>query len=279
MDKLVTIERHILNQEREHPEATGTFSNLLYDIALAAKIIARETMRAGLTQILGMAGRVNIQGEQQMKLDVFANETLVRMNAETGRVAVMASEETDGIITIPEPYCRTGRYALLFDPLDGSSNIDVNVSVGTIFAILPAQKRIRARDAGGLPAARPRPGRGRLRDLRPQQHAGVHGRPRRARLHAGSQPGRISAVASEPALPRYAQVLQREPGQRAFLERGRAPIHRLAPGREPGRALRPAGRALRGFAGGRFPSQRVGGRHLLLPVRHEEPRREAAAGV
>jgi len=135
MDKLVTIERHILNQEREHPEATGTFSNLLYDIALAAKIIARETMRAGLTQILGMAGRVNIQGEQQMKLDVFANETLVRMNAETGRVAVMASEETDGIITIPEPYCRTGRYALLFDPLDGSSNIDVNVSVGTIFAI------------------------------------------------------------------------------------------------------------------------------------------------
>ena len=135
MDKLITIERHILDLEREHPQATGAFTNLLYDIALAAKIIARETMRAGLTQILGMVGRVNVQGEQQMKLDVFANETIIRMNNSTGRVAVMASEEMDGIITPPEPYCNTGQYALLFDPLDGSSNIDVNVSVGTIFAV------------------------------------------------------------------------------------------------------------------------------------------------
>ena len=135
MDKLITIERHILNQEHQHPDATGVFSNLLYDIALAAKIIARETTRAGLSQILGMAGRVNIQGEQQMKLDVFANETLIRMNAETGRVAVMASEESAGIIPIPEQFCCDGRYVLLFDPLDGSSNIDANVSVGTIFAI------------------------------------------------------------------------------------------------------------------------------------------------
>ncbi len=135
MDRLITIERHILDQERAHPEATGAFSALLYDIALAAKIIARETMRAGLTQILGMAGRVNVQGEEQMKLDVFANETIARMNAETGRLAAMASEEADGLIPIPEPYARRGRYVLLFDPLDGSSNIDVNVSVGTIFAL------------------------------------------------------------------------------------------------------------------------------------------------
>ena len=135
MNRLITIERHILDQEREHPGATGVFSSLLYDIALAAKIIARETMRAGLTQILGMAGRVNVQGEEQMKLDAFAHETIVRMNAETGRLAAMASEEADGIIPIPEPNCCQGRYVLLFDPLDGSSNIDVNVSVGTIFAI------------------------------------------------------------------------------------------------------------------------------------------------
>jgi fructose-1,6-bisphosphatase I len=135
MDQLITIERHILDLEREHPEATGVFTSLLYDIALAAKIIARETMRAGLAEILGMAGRMNVQGEQQMKLDVFANETIIRMNATTGRVAVMASEETDGIIPIPQPYSSTGQYVLLFDPLDGSSNIDVNVSVGTIFAV------------------------------------------------------------------------------------------------------------------------------------------------
>lgn len=135
MDKLITIERHILNQEHEHPEATGVFSGLLYDIALAAKIIARETRRAGLSQLLGMAGRVNVQGEEQMKLDAFANETLIRMNAGAGRIAVMASEESSGIIPIPEQYCCDGRYALLFDPLDGSSNVDANVSVGTIFGI------------------------------------------------------------------------------------------------------------------------------------------------
>ncbi|MGQ9814323.1 MAG: class 1 fructose-bisphosphatase [Candidatus Roseilinea sp.] len=135
MDKLVTIERHILNQEHQHPEATGVFSNLLYDIALAAKIIARETRRAGLTQLLGMAGRINVQGEEQMKLDAFANETFIRMNADSGRIAVMASEESSGIIPIPEEYCCNGRYVLIFDPLDGSSNIDANVSVGTIFGI------------------------------------------------------------------------------------------------------------------------------------------------
>ncbi len=135
MDRLVTIERHILNQEHQHPEATGVFSNLLYDIALAAKIIARETRRAGLAQLLGMAGRINVQGEEQMKLDAFANETLIRMNAESGRIAVMASEESSGIIPIPEAHCCNGRYVLLFDPLDGSSNVEANVSVGTIFGI------------------------------------------------------------------------------------------------------------------------------------------------
>ncbi len=134
MERLVTIERHIIEQEREHPGATGTFSNLLYDIALAAKLIARETTRAGLAPILGLAGRVNVQGEEQMKLDVFAHETMVRMNSFTGRLAAMVSEEDGSIIPIPSPYA-TGRYVMIFDPLDGSSNIDVNVSIGTIFGI------------------------------------------------------------------------------------------------------------------------------------------------
>ncbi len=134
MDGIVTIERHIMDQERGHPGATGVFSNLLYDMALAAKIIARETTRAGLAQILGLAGQVNVQGEQQMKLDVFAHETIVRMNSYTGRLAAMASEEDANCIPIPPEY-PTGRYVLIFDPLDGSSNIDVNVSIGTIFGI------------------------------------------------------------------------------------------------------------------------------------------------
>ncbi len=133
-EEIITIERHILEQERAYPEATGVFTSLLYDIALAAKIIARETSRAGLVQILGLAGKTNVQGEAQMKLDVFANQTIICMNSYTGRLAVMASEEEPDIIPIPEGY-PTGRYVLVFDPLDGSSNIDVNASIGTIFGI------------------------------------------------------------------------------------------------------------------------------------------------
>ncbi len=146
MEPVVTIERHIIDQEREHPGATGVFSNLLYDVALAAKIIARETTRAGLTEILGRAGRINVQGEDQMKLDVFADEVMIRMNSFTGRLAVMASEEDDGIIPIPDKY-ECGKYVMVFDPLDGSSNIDVNVSIGTIFGIF---RRITEEGAGQM---------------------------------------------------------------------------------------------------------------------------------
>ena len=137
-DQIITIERHIIEEEREFPEATGVFSSLLYDIALAAKIIARETTRAGLVEILGSAGEMNVQGEEQMKLDVFADQVIIRMNSYTGRLAVMASEERRNPIPIPEGY-ETGKYVLVFDPLDGSSNIDVNATVGTIFAIYRRQ--------------------------------------------------------------------------------------------------------------------------------------------
>jgi fructose-1,6-bisphosphatase I len=131
---ITTIERHILEQQQFFPEATGEFTYLLYDIALAAKIISREVSKAGLVEILGLTGEENVQGEQVMKLDVFANETLIRMNDHTGRLCAMASEENPDIIPIPERF-PTGSYVLVFDPLDGSSNIDVNASVGTIFSI------------------------------------------------------------------------------------------------------------------------------------------------
>ncbi len=135
--KIITMEQHILEQERVHPEATGTFTNLLYDIALAAKIISREIRRAGLGNILGEAGTVNVQGEEQMRLDVFANETFIRMNSYTGRVGVMATEELESIVSIvpDNPAMAEGKYVLIFDPVDGSSNIAANVSVGTIFSI------------------------------------------------------------------------------------------------------------------------------------------------
>jgi len=117
-----------------HPEATGDLTNLLYDIALAAKVISGYVRRAGLVDVLGAFGRENVQGEEQQKLDVIANETVKQAIGFTGRVCVMASEEEGDPVPIPK-HRNPGKYVLLYDPLDGSSNIDVNVSIGTIFSI------------------------------------------------------------------------------------------------------------------------------------------------
>ncbi|NJN83384.1 MAG: class 1 fructose-bisphosphatase [Caldilineaceae bacterium] len=131
---ITTIERFILDQQRDFPDATGALTHILYDLALAAKIIASRTTRAGLDAILGSTGEQNVQGEEVQKLDKFADRTIFRLNDHTGRLAVMASEENEEIIPIPERF-ETGKYVLVYDPLDGSSNIDFNVSIGTIFAI------------------------------------------------------------------------------------------------------------------------------------------------
>ncbi len=132
--KIITIERHILEEQHHHPEASGTLTSLLYDLALAGKVIASKTNRAGLAEILGRTGGINVQGEEVQKLDQLADLILFRMNDHTGRLAAMASEEHPDILPIPEKY-PLGKYILLFDPLDGSSNIDYNIPVGTIFAI------------------------------------------------------------------------------------------------------------------------------------------------
>jgi len=132
--RVITIERHILSEQESFPDAEGTLTSLLYDIALAGKLIASHTTRAGLADILGAAGHENVQGEEVQKLDVYAQDTIYQLNERTGRLAAMASEEEKDIIRIPAQY-EMGKYVLVFDPLDGSSNIDYNVSVGTIFAI------------------------------------------------------------------------------------------------------------------------------------------------
>ena len=132
--KIITIERHILEEQQGHPEATGTLTNILYDLALAGKYIASQTTRAGLSEILGATEDVNIQGETVMKLDQIADQTIYRLNDHTGRIAVMASEEHEHLLSIPEGF-PVGKYVLLFDPLDGSSNIDYNATIGTIFAL------------------------------------------------------------------------------------------------------------------------------------------------
>lgn len=132
---VVTIERYIIEQEKLHPEATGELSGVLYDLALAAKMIANKVRSAGLADILGSTSDTNVQGELQQKLDVLANEIIVKAVDHGGRLCAMASEEEPGIINIPDNF-RCGKYCLLFDPLDGSSNIDVNVPVGTIFSVV-----------------------------------------------------------------------------------------------------------------------------------------------
>jgi len=133
MSNLITIERHILEQQKFFPEAHGELTDLLNDVAFAAKLVRKEVVRAGLVDILGFTGSTNVQGEEVKKLDIFANEKIISAIGQHGRFAIMGSEENEEIIIPPKN--ESGNYALLFDPLDGSSNIDVNVSVGTIFSI------------------------------------------------------------------------------------------------------------------------------------------------
>jgi fructose-1,6-bisphosphatase I len=134
MQRIITIERFIIEREHEIPGATGEFSKLLTDLALASKIVWREVSKAGLVDIIGSTGKVNISGDLVQKLDEFANEIFINVMQKGGHLCVMASEESKGLIEIPEELAK-GKYVLVFDPLDGSSNIDVNVSIGSIFGI------------------------------------------------------------------------------------------------------------------------------------------------
>jgi fructose-1,6-bisphosphatase I len=129
---IVTIERFLLDTQPDY--ARGELTGILYDLALAAKIIAAQTRRAGLLDILGFADNINIQGEEQRKLDVFADDVIIQLTKHSGRLCALVSEEREDWIPIP-PHYKKGSYILVFDPLDGSSNIDTNISIGTIFGI------------------------------------------------------------------------------------------------------------------------------------------------
>ncbi len=129
-----TVERHFLEHKGHNPHATEEFSWLLSGITLATKIIASYIQRAGLLEIMGATGRINVQGEEVQRLDKFANDTLVRCLGYRGNIGILVSEEDEEPHVIQE--AETGKYIILFDPLDGSSNINANVSIGTIFSIL-----------------------------------------------------------------------------------------------------------------------------------------------
>ncbi|MBI3773245.1 MAG: class 1 fructose-bisphosphatase [Gammaproteobacteria bacterium] len=131
----VSLTQFIIEEQRRLPNATGDFTSLLNDIVTACKVISNAVNKGALIGVLGSAESENVQGETQKKLDVITNEVVLKSNEWAGHLAAMASEEMDDIYPIPPQYPR-GKYLMLFDPLDGSSNIDVNISVGTIFSIL-----------------------------------------------------------------------------------------------------------------------------------------------
>jgi fructose-1,6-bisphosphatase I len=130
-----TVERHFLDRKGRNPHATTEFSWLLSGITLACKIIASQISRAGLLEIVGETGDVNVQGEVVQKLDVIANQTLVRCLGYRGNIGLLVSEEDEEPHVISEAGSE-GKYIVLFDPLDGSSNINANVNIGTIFSIM-----------------------------------------------------------------------------------------------------------------------------------------------
>ena len=130
-----TLTQHIIETQNQFPNARGTFTRVFNELAVAGKIISGYVNKAGIVDITGKKGSVNIQGEEQAKLDVIANNILINRLLQTGMVAAISSEENDEILEAEEEYSRNAKYILSFDPLDGSSNIDVNVSIGTIFSM------------------------------------------------------------------------------------------------------------------------------------------------
>ncbi|TNE81810.1 MAG: class 1 fructose-bisphosphatase [Bacteroidetes bacterium] len=133
--QVTTLGQFIIERQSEIPGVKGEFSRLLRDIGIAAKIISREVNKAGLAEILGEAGMENVQGEDVKKLDVIANQLMIDCLSRGGECCAVASEEEEDIILISTPQANEAKYVVMMDPLDGSSNIDVNVSIGTIFSI------------------------------------------------------------------------------------------------------------------------------------------------
>lgn len=136
MSKVVTLNEFIMDRQADFPFATGELSRILNDIAVASKIVSRDVRKAGLVDhILGAQGNTNVQGEEQQKLDVIADQQFIKAFENGGEICGIASEENDDYVAFDSETARNGKYIVLFDPLDGSSNIDVNVSIGTIFSI------------------------------------------------------------------------------------------------------------------------------------------------
>ena len=135
MSRFITLGQFIIEKQNDFPYAKGELSRLLRDIGIAAKVVNREINKAGLADILGDAGAINVQGETQKKLDVYANEQFISALSSGGECCLVASEENEEIVLLNKAVSKNAKYAIAIDPLDGSSNIDVNVAVGTTFSV------------------------------------------------------------------------------------------------------------------------------------------------
>mgnify|MGYP001369159317 CR=1 FL=1 len=135
MNKVTTLGQFIIERQSDFPYAKGELSRLLRDIGIAAKIVNREVNKAGLVDILGEHGSINIQGEAVKKLDVYANDQFIAALSAGGETCAVASEENEELVHIDNHVSRNAKYIVCVDPLDGSSNIDVNVAIGTVFSI------------------------------------------------------------------------------------------------------------------------------------------------
>lgn len=146
MARVVTVQRHLIETQSLHADATGDLTRLLWDLTIAFKMISRAVNKAGLINVLGLEGETNASGDEVKKLDIYAQDLIFRGMDHGGHLCCMASEEEEHLIPIPDKYPK-GKYVLSYDPLDGSSNIDANVSVGTIFSI---HKRVTSNGDGTL---------------------------------------------------------------------------------------------------------------------------------
>jgi fructose-1,6-bisphosphatase I len=143
MNRIVTLDEFIIKTQKNHPTSSGHLTRLLRDIGIASKIVNREVNRAGLVNILGVAGAANASGEEVQKLDIFANDVMIDCLTSGGECCGIASEENEDFINIESYKGQEAEYVVVMDPLDGSSNIDVNVSVGTIFGIYQRKSSVK----------------------------------------------------------------------------------------------------------------------------------------
>src|SRR5215212_3131946 len=203
---ITTFQQHVLNEQQRFPGATTEFSWLVSGITLATKMIESQVRRAGLTGIIGSFGEVNVQGEVQQKLDVYANEALIHCLSLRESIGIIASEENEEPLVLRHD-SPAAKYAIVFDPLDGSSNIDVAVTIGTTFAVF------RRPDTVGA-SARAQAGRRRLRRLRLLDRARLQRGQRRPRLHP-RPPGRL--LHPDERAPAHARARQLLLGQRVLL--------------------------------------------------------------